>query len=109
MCSFEEIFYFMEILSTTIKKNGFVYDQVDRNEYAAIYAQKIGEMVVGYEVFEVRQQKEGSMVLGGVTVELKAKELFPGDNEFGKTAWSCKKLSQAKEIFAGLVPGWNKE
>jgi hypothetical protein len=109
LLSYKSYKMLMEILGKTIRKNGFIYEQVVRNEHAAIYAQKVGGLEIGYEVFEIRQQKEGSAVIGGASVQFKAKELFPGDNEFGRTAWSCKKLADAQAIYSGLVPGWNKE
>jgi len=99
----------MEILSKTIRKNGFSYEQVCRNEFAAVYAQMVGGLIIAYEVFEIRQQKEGSATMGGVEIQFKEKELFPGDNEFGKTAWSVKNKDKAIQMFNGLKVGWNKE
>lgn len=94
----------MEILPLVIKKNHYEYHQIKRSDKAAIYSQCLpgGELVIAYEVFQIRQQKAGEGILGGVTITFVEKELFPSDEEFGKTAWSFTGLERAEKCFIGL-------
>jgi len=94
----------MEKLGQEITKNKFLYRQMQRNDYAAIYEQygKAWDgkpMVFGYEVFWIKKQEAQKIKMQGIEIELKEKELFPSDNDFGLTAWSVKKLETAQKIY----------
>jgi hypothetical protein len=95
----------MESLSSNVKKNGFEYILEKRSQNVAMYMQCYlgGMLPVAYEVFIVRNQKEGQAVIKGATIDFKAKELFPSDEEFGKTAWSFNSKERAEKCFEGLV------
>jgi hypothetical protein len=94
----------MELLPFEIKKNGFIYKQINRTENAAMYSQNIenDEIPVAYEVFQIRQQKESVSKMGGVDIVFKAKELFPSDEQFGLTAWSFIDKRKAEARFKGI-------
>ena len=94
----------MEKLPEIIKKNNYEYHQLKRNDKAALYSQNLpgGELPIAYEAFEIRFLKEGTAVIGGVTINYVEKELFPSDEEFGKTAWSFQKFENAEKCFNGL-------
>ena len=67
----------MKRLEQTLKKNGFIYRLVQRTEHVAIYDQ-VG---YAYEVFKVRVAKPWKY-------NPDYSELFPSNEDFGKTAWS---------------------
>ena len=78
----------MKTLEKEIRKNGFDYKLVERNETCAIYEQinnDDGEKyTVAFEVFKIKITKDaticGNQLIGG--------EVFPGNEDFGKTAFS---------------------
>lgn len=91
-------------------KNGYAYKQVARSKKAAVYEQRveneingiveevngvrIGELV-GYEVFLISVGKAYSLVQKcgkekGKIYSYPAAEKFPGNEDFGKTAWAYK-------------------
>lgn len=99
-----------EKLSKIKSKNGYEYTQIDRNAKAAIYEQKVekeingnvGE-IVGYEVFKIIVGKAYSLVQKhgnkkGEVYNYPAAEKFPGNEDFGKWAWSftTKNMAMAK-------------
>jgi len=75
----------MDTLQKEIKTNGHIYHQIDRTNNTAIYSQhnKDGQLA-GYEVFIIRIAPEQE-VMGKQYPE---RELFPKNEDFGKTAWS---------------------
>lgn len=87
----------MKQLETVLIKNKFVYKQVKRNKNKAIYSQHYQENgpIVAYEVFKIKQRK-ATVIYGK---EYPAQEVFPADNNFGYTAWSCRTLQRAEEKF----------
>lgn len=80
-----------------LRKNRFNYKIVKRSHKVAIYAQYDGDSQKpdAYEVFEVIWKK-GAEIKGLV---IKAGEKFPGDGDFGKTAYSCSTLERAEIRF----------
>lgn len=97
-----------ESLPLEKSKNGYAYKQVARSEKAAVYEQRveneingiveevngvmIGELV-GYEVFLISVGKAYSLVQKkgkskGQVYSYPAAEKFPGNEDFGKTAWA---------------------
>ena len=81
----------------------FTHTQVARDDLKALYkveysASGIPSHLVSYELFRVRQQKETDMVMGGTSVHLEAKECLPGDNAFGKWAWSYNGATEEQAL-----------
>jgi hypothetical protein len=97
----------MKRLEQYIKKNGFLYKQIKREGNLYIYAQGYGSEKefdpIAYEVFFAREQKEGDATIGGVDIHYENKELFPGDEDFGKMAWSFRKIEWAEKRFSALL------
>jgi len=88
----------IEKLPLKLRKNGFSYTQVCRGWRSFVYEQSVTPEIKYYEVFELRIQPE---------CEIKgyfypAKERFPGNEDFGKWAWTCRTLERAMERFNEL-------
>ena len=88
----------MKPLSDILRKNGFTYTLVLREGQSCIYEQSVAEKTAYYEVFivQVRPQEtiKGKM--------LPNREVFPGNEDFGVTAWSCRTLDDAMKRFEKL-------
>jgi hypothetical protein len=91
----------MITLPTIIHKNGFTYTQVLREGRKYIYQQTLTEKTSYFEVFIARINREHDF--SGIHFE--EKELFPGNEDFGKTAWSCRTYMDAKIRFDKLRTG----
>lgn len=103
-----------EKLPQTKTKNGYEYVQVARNAKAAVYEQKVekeinGEVgkTVGFEVFQILVGKAYSLVQKhgnkkGQVYNYPAAEKFPGNEDFGKWAWSFVSKAAAMEKFEEL-------
>ena len=89
----------MKILEKTIKKNGFLYKQVERTDKAAIYAQHDGGgPPVAFEVFKIRKYPTRVIEFKGRGPRtFEAHEGFPGNEEFGTKAWTYKELGEAQK------------
>lgn len=85
----------MKKLDNVIKKSVFEYVQIAREDHKAIYSQSYEGKIIAYEVFKVKLAKETEL-FGTIIPE---HEKFPGDNDFGVTAWSCKSLDKAMERY----------
>jgi hypothetical protein len=85
-------------LPLSLRKNGFNYTQVCRGERSCIYAQRVRQKQIAHEVFIVQTRSE-RYILGKIIL---AKEKFPSNEDFGKTAWTTWTLEQAKMKFNGL-------
>ena len=95
-------------------KNGYKYCLVKRNEKVAIYEQLVERdingvpgSIVGYEVFQVVVGKAFTLVQKygkkkGEKYFYPAAEKFPGNEDFGKTAWSYCTLAMAEKKFESL-------
>lgn len=90
----------MEKLSNEISKNGFIYKIYKRGEKSMIYEQydPETEMNVAYEVFRLKVDKP-KVVFG---IELGEREIFPGNEDFGKWAWVCSTKERALVKFEAL-------
>lgn len=75
----------MRKLDSSVRKNGYTYNLIERNDFKAIYSQHLecGKLI-GHEVFKIQIGKETELF--GKTIPLREK--FPSDNDFGVTAWS---------------------
>lgn len=75
----------MKKLEHKIRKNGFNYHLIIRDENKALYDQRDDRDVLhGHEIFKIQKVKEKEVF--GKLVE--AHEKFPSDRDFGITAWS---------------------
>jgi hypothetical protein len=91
----------MNTLPLILRKNGFNYTQVLRAGNKAIYAQTVTENLEYYEVFYIRERPD--RVLNGKLI--KGGEAFPGNEDFGKTAWSLMTRKQAIKKYLSLNNG----
>jgi hypothetical protein len=89
----------MIYLSTTLRKNDFTYTQVLREGRSCIYRQQVLEDLNYFEVFTVKVKPQ-ALFKGKLIPE---REVFPYDEDFGKTAWCCKTYDEAKFRFKTLV------
>lgn len=89
----------MKPLSLILKKNGFTYTQVLRTGEVFIYRQQVLEDLNYFEVFTVKVKPQ-TLFKGKLIPE---REVFPYDEDFGKTAWSCRTFEEAEVIFKKLV------
>jgi hypothetical protein len=97
----------MDLLPYEIRKNGYIYNLEKRGEKAMIYKQTCAEegYVVGYEVFK-RKIDKPKIVFG---IELGEREIFPGNEDFGKWAWAVRTLERAEERFQNIEMGLDEQ
>ena len=90
----------MEVLAKEIRKNGFIYNSHKKGDKAYIYQQYCPETerVMGWEVFQIKVDQP-KVVFG---VELGEREIFPGNEDFGKWAWSYSNYEMAEKKFIYL-------
>lgn len=90
----------MELLPEEIKKNGFIYRLLKRGEKAMLYEQYCidAEKVVCWEVFK-RKIDQPKVIFG---IELGEREIFPGNEDFGKWAWAPSDYERALNIFENI-------
>lgn len=90
----------MELLSKEIRKNGFIYRFLKRGGRALIYEQYDPELdeVIAWEVFKLKVDKP-KVVFG---IQLNEREIFPGNEDFGKWAWAYCDLDRALSRFMAL-------
>ena len=91
----------MRILENEINKNGFQYTCVLRGFKAFVYVQHQNGLPIAYEVFKRKINKDYE--IAGVKIE--GGEAFPGNEAFGKWAWSYKSESDAIKKFQDLENG----
>lgn len=89
----------IKTLAETIKKNGYEYRLVKKNTDKAMYSQHLGTgNIVAYEVFKLRYSKPHPKAEEDIKNYDKV-ERFPNDEDFGKTAWTYSKLTDAEKAF----------
>jgi len=88
-------------LKPTVRKNGFTYTQVCRGARSCVYAQHVTPIVTYYEVFLIKVSQE--CYIDGKLIE--TRERFPGNEDFGLTAWTYRSLKEAEEKFEKLEGG----
>lgn len=99
MFKFKHGFSLTRILPPKLRKNGFDYYLVIRNEKVAVYMQRYTENVKYFEVFKIKVKP---------AVQFKGKwlperEAFPSDSDFGVTAWSYRNQVDAFRKLAELT------
>lgn len=82
----------MQLLPTTFKKQGFDYEQVERNALTAIYSQSLDGQVLAYEVIRVTVALAGE-IMGNPVVE---REVMPGTEQWGIRGWTYWDLEKAR-------------
>lgn len=96
-------------LGKELRKNGFTYRLVERNNKRCIYSQlnELGK-IMGYEVFltklgDLKKAKKRWAILKNQKINLddfeEYYEIFPSDEEFGLRAWTYPTLQKAEEAF----------
>ncbi len=93
----------METLRTEIKRQVFTHNLVKRNRHVAMYDVCLEGEIIGYEVFIIREQKPRTIKIRGKMIELKAKELFPRNEDFGQTAYAPSTLEGAEAAYKRLT------
>ena len=88
----------MRPLPQHLLKNGFDYTLVNRDANRAIYKQHVTEDCQYFEVFKIKKKKAETFK-GKLIPE---REVFPSDEDFGKTAWSYKMYEKALLKFNSL-------
>lgn len=90
----------MEFLAKEIRKNGFIYTSLKKGNKAYVYQQYCPEIesVIGWEVFQIKVDKP-KVVFG---IELGEREIFPGNEDFGKWAWAYSNYEMAEKRFTYL-------
>ena len=88
----------MKTLSHKIRKNEYSYSLICRGCRSCLYAQHITPEIDCYEVFLIKVQK-AKILFGNVIPE---KEVFPSNEDFGKTAWSYSDYNTALNKYNNL-------
>jgi hypothetical protein len=94
-------------LQPIVKKNGFIYKLVKRSKKVAIYSQHFKEKGgvagdrISFEIFQIRIGG-GPANFDGVKSFIEPKEVFPGNEAFGKTAYCLPTLERAEACFIEL-------
>jgi hypothetical protein len=88
----------MKTLSTELTSKGWSFKQLQRSGNVAIYQRSFNVMDY-YETIIVQERKE--YIIAGNTIP--EHEAYPGDEEFGITAWCFVSLESATKKFNQLV------
>jgi hypothetical protein len=85
-------------LSSELSYHSFKYTRICRGVRSYVYQQTLGKETIGYEVFLIRIQHEAALY----GKSYPARERWPKDGDFGKTAWSFWTLEEAMDKFNTL-------
>jgi hypothetical protein len=93
----------MELLSEEIRKGSYVYRLVKRGKKSLWYEQFCleSEKIVGWEVFKIKIDPPKELF----GVQMGEREVFPGNEDFGKWAWSPLSFEKAAAYFEKLEQG----
>jgi hypothetical protein len=83
----------MQLLPEKFKKQGFDYEQIERNALTAIYSQSLDGQVMAYEVIRVTVAPAGE-IMGNPVVE---REIMPGSEQWGIRGWTYWDLEKARD------------
>jgi len=93
----------VKLSTEPFKKNGLWYKQIKRTDSKAMYGIKLtensSENYHGYEVFIVKIIPK-TMAFGK---EYPEREKFPGNEEFGTSAWSLSTRERAEKYYEELA------
>jgi len=88
----------MDTLPATLRKNGFQYNLITAGNKTFLYEQVYTKTLSYYEVFKKVIAKE-TTIAGNFIPEHIA---FPGNEDFGKTAWTFRDKEKAIAKFNRL-------
>lgn len=90
----------MDLLPEEIRKNTYIYKLYKRGQRAMMYEQIEPEenKTIAYEVFK-RKIDKPKVVFG---IELNEREIFPGNEDFGKWAWAISDEQRALDKFDSI-------
>jgi hypothetical protein len=89
-------------LNTTFTERGFRYEQICREDNVAIFIQTHSDGAVRYDVVIIRVQPAHAWPHGTVSPE---REAYPGASSWGRLAFACFTLEQARALFTLLHTG----
>lgn len=91
----------MKSLPDQYNKNGYIFRLHERINDVAIYSQydPDSERLIAYEVFRVKMNT-GKFINGK---PLQDKESIPGNEQWGKTGFTCYDLTSAKQKLQQLL------
>jgi len=76
--------------------SGATFRQIKMSSWGYVYEITDNETEdLRYEVFQRKEQKEGSAVIGGVVCNFEAKVIYPKSGAFGIWAWGCRSKEKA--------------
>lgn len=97
-------------LEAEISKSHFILKQIKRTDFnkkldVAIYEQisKEDKKDIHYEVIIVHKQESTQIKMGGATIDLEDKELYPGSERWGVDGFSFIKLENAEHKYNELI------
>ncbi len=92
-------------LKAEFSKGGFFW-RIERQTDNAVMVSKsliAGGVVAAFELFPYLRTDQPAFVMGGRRVEAKkARQYFPNDEDFGKSAWTWKSRAEADMNFDAL-------
>ncbi len=88
----------MKRLPPELHKNGFKYTLVLRGQGSCIYKQHVTANIKRFEIFIIKT-KPTKEIFGK---QYPVREVFPANEDFGSTAWSCFTLDNAMNRFNKL-------
>ena len=88
----------MIYVSSQLRYHGFDYTQIYRGTRSCLYRQTYHGKTIGFEVFIITPQPE--ILIKGIVYP--ARERWPKDEDFGKTAWSYLTLEQCTVKFQSI-------
>ncbi len=92
----------MKLLPTQFDKSSWHFEQLKRNNIAAIYRRTNIEFpeVIYYETVSIRPQEAMTAIIGGRTIAFEPKEVYPSSEQFGTMAKCCMTRAKAEAYFA---------
>ena len=92
----------MTTLPEKIRKNRFEYTLVRRGQRSCIFCQEVTPAVTYFEVFLIRVRPARIIRIKRLEKQIPATEVFPANEDFGKTAWTLRDLKSAYQKFNEL-------
>ena len=96
-------------LQESFSHRGFSYTQLERQNDSSIFLVENDVPIESryyfyfYEVIKIKKQKARSSVIQGKEVYYPAKEIYPGDKDWGILGWTFKGISEAMAYFLNLT------
>ena len=101
----------LEKLPEKLRKNGFDYELIKRDNKRCIYAQYLGGKIIAYEIFKtkiINNHENKKQFAKRANKEFdqncaEYKEIFPNNEEFGKRALSCSTIERANQCYDSFI------